>query len=406
MSAAPALRPRPGPLAQWATDRAMGAMPLAFAVLRAVRPIARFSGTYLVTRADDVREVFREDDAFGVPYQAKLDVVMGGRPFILGLPDGAAYRRSLAALRRVVRPDDLARLAARAEAMAEEVVARADGRLDVVDALVRRITFDLFADYLGVPPPAGGDLDAWVTRLFEYVFVADDAALRADVATIAPALRRHLDGEIARRRSAGGVDDVLGRCLARQAAGDPDFDDDAIRTGLLGLIVGGPPQPPMVLPQAMEQLLRRPAALAGACAAARSGDDDALAAHVAEAMRFDPIAPWFTRRALGPQVIAEGTPRRRAVPAGATVLAAIASAMRDGTRVPDPRTFDADRTPDQYLHFGYGVHRCFGLQINRATLHRMLKPLLKRPNLRRARGRAGRLRKRGPFASSLVVEFD
>jgi hypothetical protein len=36
----------------------------------------------------------------------------------------------------------------------------------------------------------------------------------------------------------------------------------------------------------------------------------------------------------------------------------------------------------------------------------MLKPLLQRPGLRRASGKAGRLSKNGPFAERLVVEFD
>ena len=36
----------------------------------------------------------------------------------------------------------------------------------------------------------------------------------------------------------------------------------------------------------------------------------------------------------------------------------------------------------------------------------MLKPLLKRENLRRAPGAAGKLRKNGAFAESLTVEFD
>ena len=35
----------------------------------------------------------------------------------------------------------------------------------------------------------------------------------------------------------------------------------------------------------------------------------------------------------------------------------------------------------------------------------MLKPLLKRPNLRRAAGSEGYLTKNGPFAERLVVEF-
>ena len=46
-----------------------------------------------------------------------------------------------------------------------------------------------------------------------------------------------------------------------------------------------------------------------------------------------------------------------------------------------------------------------GIHINNATLHLMLKPLLKRDNLRRAPGAAGKLSKNGAFAESLTVEF-
>ena len=45
-------------------------------------------------------------------------------------------------------------------------------------------------------------------------------------------------------------------------------------------------------------------------------------------------------------------------------------------------------------------------RVEDGPLHLMLKPLLKRANLRRAPGRAGRLRKNGPFAASLTVTFD
>ena len=93
-------------------------------------------------------------------------------------------------------------------------------------------------------------------------------------------------------------DDVLGRCLDMQAKGEPGFSDDQIRTALMGFVVGGPPQPPMVVPQALEQLLRRPPALAGAQEAARSGDDKLLAGYVFEAMRFDPLAPGAAARRL------------------------------------------------------------------------------------------------------------
>jgi hypothetical protein len=52
------------------------------------------------------------------------------------------------------------------------------------------------------------------------------------------------------------------------------------------------------------------------------------------------------------------------------------------------------------------MHECFGRYINHATLHRMLKPLLRRPNLRRAPGQEGRLRKNKIFAERLCVCHD
>lgn len=373
-------------------------------------PIPRLGGTVLVTRYDDVVELFRNDEDFGVPYGENLAVIMGGEPFFLGMGDTPEYRADTAAMRRVMRPDDItSRLAPAAEALAEQAVAADGGRIEVVDQLVRRVTFDLFEDYFGVPGPPDGDLRVWATRLFEFQFaeIGRDEELRAEVAEIAPALRAHIDAEIARRRiSADRKDDVLGRCLALQAQGEPGYEDVRIRTALMGFIVGGPPQPPMVVPQALEQLLRRPEALAGAQQAARDGDDARLAGHVFEAMRFDPLAPSLPRVALHEAWIAAGTSRARKVPAGTKVQVGMASAMMDRRRVPDPARFDPRRDAAQYLHFGHGLHTCFGKQINEAVLPLMLKPLLERPNLRRAPGRAGRLRKQGAFAAELHVVHD
>lgn len=382
-------------------------MPMVFTFLRRWSPITRLGSMYLTSRHDDVREVFATDPAFGVPYKPKLDIIMGGQPFFLGMGDTPQYRHDTAAMRKVVRREDLPELGRKVEAIAESIVSAASGRIDVVDTLVRRVTFSALGDYFGIPDPPGGDLRVWGTRLFEFQFVGsmNDKALRAEVDQIAPALRAHIQSEIERRRGAPDRDDVLARCLAEQKAGTSGFSDDEIRTALMGFIVGGPPQPPMVVPQAMEQLLRRPEALAGAQAAARADDDDLLWRYVQEAMRFDPLAPGLPRDVLADFTLASGTRYARTIPAGSTVLAAFASAMMDPRRIADPNRFDINRPASDYIHFGYGLHQCFGIHINRATLHRMLKPLLKRPNLRRASGRAGRLHKNGPFAASLTVTF-
>ena len=72
----------------------------------------------------------------------------------------------------------------------------------------------------------------------------------------------------------------------------------------------------------------------------------------------------------------------------------------------DPERFDPRRLPHDFIHFGHGLHQCFGIHINNATLHLMLKPLLRRDNLRRAPGAAGKLSKNGAFAESLTLLFD
>jgi len=383
---------------------------IAFEILRALWPILRFGGTAVVTRYDDVREVFLNDAVFPVPYREKLDVIMGGQPFFLGMGDTPEYRRDTSAMRKVVRQDDIPeRLAPSAEKLAEQAVASAPGRIEVVNALVRRITFDVLCDYFGTPDSPDEDLLIWATRLFEFQFAdqGNDPSLRREVDLMAPALRRHVQGLIDERRASGLVkDDVLGRCLAMQAQQEPGFSDNQIRTALVGFLVGGLPQPPMVVPQALEQLLRRPEALAGAQEAARGGDDKLLAGYVFEAMRFDPLGPALLRVTAKDHTIAAGTSRATTVHKGTTVYVAFSSAMMDERRLPNPNYFNPRRLPHEYIHFGHGLHTCFGIHMNQVLLPLMLKPLLKRNRLRRAPGREGHLTKRGAFADQLWVEYD
>ncbi|UKJ73347.1 cytochrome P450 [Azospirillum brasilense] len=402
-------RGRPGGLKGALAGWMMRSLPAVFRVLRAVSPVLRIGDTVVVTRYDDVREVFLNDDAFAVPYARKLDVIMGGQPFFLGMRDTSDYRRDTAAMRTVVRSDDLPALAAEAGRLAAEAVRAGGGRIEVVNDLVREVTFAVLGRYFGVSDPPDGDLRIWASRLFEFQFAdpGDDPDLRAEVDAIAPALRAHIQGLIEARRASGAFgDDVLGRCLDRQSRGDPGFSDGQIRAALTGFVVGGPPQPPMVVPQALEQLLRRPAELEGARKAALAGDDALLLGYVLEAMRFDPLAPTLPRVAVRDELIAAGSRRATNVREGATLLVAFSSAMMDERRVPDPRRFNPRRLAHEYMHFGHGLHTCFGLQINHAILPMMLKPLLERRGLRRAPGPDGHLRKRGAFAERLEVVYD
>lgn len=388
--------------------RALGTTPALFGLLRRFRPILRLGPLVIVTRQADVREVFRRDDVFGTPHKAAFDVLTDGEPFLLGLPDTPDYRASLAAMHDVFRTDDLAMLGDRAEAMAETIVSGAGGQIEVVDDLIRKVTFDLFTDYMGLPQNDSGTMDVWATRLFEFLFanLPEDKALRQEAEVIAPALRDHIDRAIEQARMTPREDTILGRCLARQASGDSLFSDIFIRTHLLGMMAGGPPQFPMVIPQILDQMLARPEVLQQAQAAARADDDAMLWTITREALRFDPLAPALLRRALSDTVLPEGSTRATRIPEGCMILVAFASAMKDSEALSDPDVFDSTRPDADYLHFGHGLHACFGRRMNEVLIPRMLKPLLKRHGLRRAPGSEGKLRKYGLFADSLSVNFD
>ena len=81
--------------------------------------------------------------------------------------------------------------------------------------------------------------------------------------------------------------------------------------------------------------------------------------------------------------------------------------MFDRRAFATPSQVRTDRPASRYLHFGYGLHACFGRFISyQVQIPLMMKALLRQPNVRRAPGAAGRLAWDGPFPNSLRVAFD
>ena len=397
-----------------------------FAALRAFWPTLRLdralvkaypgAATVLVTRRADVIEVLRRDADFEVVYEPRMREITGGANFFLGMQPGEDYERDTSAMRLAMRRGDVAgTVAPRAAALAEAAVtqagaqagAQAGGALDVPRDLTLPIAADIVERYFGLPGAAPEQRIAWSTAMFWYLFgdLGADARVGAEALAAAAAARDWIDGAIAARKRAGGggADDVLGRCLALQAAGAPGMDDRGVRDNLIGLFIGAIPTLSKAATLALDELLDRPDALRGACAAARAGDDALMAQHVWEALRFRPHNPVVYRRAVRATRIAASTLRARTIPEGALVFAATHSAMFDGLDIPAPDRFRTDRPWSVYIHWGYGMHACFGGAINRAVIPAMLKPLLARPGLRRAGARddGGT-----PFPQSLAVRFD
>lgn len=385
-----------------------------FSLLRRFRPVLR-SGPYtMVACDDDVREVLARHDDFSVSlYGMKMEQITG--PFFLGIDDRAEYDHDHTAVRRAVRPEDLGGIDADTGRIAQGLVAGAapQRRIDVVGGLADPVVAATAGTYFGTPGPDPATLLRWARILFQEIFfnVSNDPRVTAEADAAAAELRGYLDDLIARRHQAlargdRGPDDVVGRLIEAQGGEPPFLDDPAIRTNLLGLIVGWLPLVSKSVALALYELLRRPPELAAAREAARAGDDDLLAAHVFEALRFRPPSVGLLRRSTVDCTIAQGSPREATIAEGRTVFVLTQSAMMDPRTIDHPGQFRVDRPWGEYLHFGYGMHTCFGQAIARRQIPLILKTLLGQGPVSRIRGSAGRISWTGPFPSRLHVAFE
>jgi cytochrome P450 len=382
-----------------------------FALLRMVRPVLLIHDIAIVTRYDDVVEVLGNDQAFGVePYASKMLALTGN--FILGLDDSPQYERTVSILRLAAPRSDVSALAAFTNETAQELVSlsASSGRIDVVD-ISRRLPARLMGRWFGTPGPSEDAMIAWAMAMFEDIFanLKNDPVIHASAKRAGTQLLSYVRGQVAERKrtvTPGENEDVLGRLIAMQSAGETAFTDEEIVTNLIGLLVGFIPTVASTTTLAIDALMDRPEALAAAQQAAQADDDEAVRAHMWEAMRLAPQGPGLLRRALVDFVVAEGSHHATRIPAGTIVFAATESAMLDGAVLDDPEDFRVPRPAHDYLHFGAGMHECFGRFANELQIPAIAKAILRLPSLVRAPGEEGKLVKQGPYPKSLLLDTD
>jgi cytochrome P450 len=378
-----------------------------FDLLRTLKPVLLIHDIAIVTRHADVLEVLGDDETFGVePYGVKMRALAG--EFILGLDESSRYERETSILRLAAPRSDIPALAGFVAEIAEKLVEEAaerDGLIDVVE-LSKEVPARLFGRWFGLSALDVQSLVAWTLPMFDDIFfnVGNDPRIHASAARAAELLRPYIEGAIAeRKRSGKGEDDVLGRLLAMQADRASELSDAQIATNLIGMVIGFIPTVMTATTFALDTLLCRPDALAGAQRAARQEEDDGVRAYMWEAMRLAPFAAGVLRRARTDAIVGEGTHHATRVPAGTLTLAATESAMLDGAAIDAPESFRVGRPASNYLHFGAGLHHCFGRFANAMQIPLIAKALLRRSSLARAPGAQGRLVKEGPYPKSLVV---
>ncbi len=383
------------------------------AFLRKHFPILVLGKRAILTRFDDVVEVLKRDSDFTISQvnAPKIDQIDG--PFILGMDQSPQYDQELGVLHLAVKREDLEGVREFVAQAAGNLIeaARPRRRIDVVEGLARVVAVRVVAAYFGIPGPDDPTMMRWMRDVFHYLFadLTNDPNVERDALQSSAELRRHMDDQIALRKAALAApnqnDDVLGRLLALQGPKFPWLDDHAVRRNLAGVIVGAVDTTSKFVTLAIDELLRRPQAMAEARAAAVKGDIETVRRYAWEAVRFNPHHPLQVRFCAKETRVAGGQSRSKSIPAGSFAYVATLSAMFDPDVFKNPDQFDAGRT-SEYLHFGYGVHACFGRYINAVQIPELVAALLRLPHLRRAPGIAGHILYDGPFPNRLVLEFD
>ena len=381
---------------------------LIFTILRWVKPVLVVKNFALVTRFQHVQEILSNDEAFNVTYKDKMIKVTDGENFFLGMQNTPRYTRDVSNMRLTARREDLdEKIAPFVDDCAEKIMSGAKGRIDVPPELSKLVATRLVGDYFGTPGWNEVEFADAATSMFQYLFYPDDPEVEKTALAGAAKCRSYLDGVIAEgKKNRGQRDDVLERCLILQDANTPGMSDLDIRNNFIGLIIGAIPTTAKCVVLVLDYLLSQPNLLAQAQQAALADDNDILTKYMLEALRFNSFAAGIQRITVEDYVVGRGSLRATKIPKGTKVLASTQSAMMDCLKLKSPSQFRLDRPDYQYMHFGFGLHTCFGQYINLVQIPRICKAVLKRKGLRRASGPEGQMQSVGPFPVHLVVEFD
>jgi len=368
-------------------------------LLAAIGPrVLKLGGAAFVPRYDDVQEVLRRDGDFliGPVNKERIEGVMG--PFVLGMDGGPALhaqREALYAALDGAGVDATAALvAAEAERLAE-ASARRFGRIDVVDGYARPVAARAAADIFGIDGPSEADLTRAARAVFHETFLnlGGDKQVQAAGRAAGAEIAQWIKAEVVRRS---------GKITPRG-----DFIDglqEQVNAGTLpaeqipwitaGLLVGAIDTTATAVANIIVEAVADPALLAAMTADV--DDPRRLTGWCWEALRRRPHNPLVLREAAADVSLA-GKPIAARTRAWALTLAA----MQDARVFPDPGRLDAARPLDLYLHFGGGLHRCSGRQLNVRNIPALVAPLIRR----KVSGPAD-LRLRGPFPDRLVVNLE
>jgi len=267
-------------------------------------------------------------------------------------PDHTRLRRlSSAAFSRpriaALRP----RVQAIVDALLDDLQARGEVVVDLVQGFAFPLPFTVISELLGVPEPDRDQLGSWFITLLSPSSAPEPPA---EAVAASAHIVDYLTELLARKRAEPGEDLVTD--LVRAADQGGALSEQEMLSTIFQLVVAGHDTTTSLIGNGTVALLLHPA------------QRDALAADPAlvpraieEVLRWDAPVPHSTFRYSTCDVALGGT----VIPAYAQVIISLAAAGRDPARYHNPQALDITRANTSHLAFGHGIHHCLGARLAR-----------------------------------------
>ncbi|MQA14861.1 MAG: cytochrome P450 [Pseudonocardiaceae bacterium] len=381
-----------------------------YAELREADPVHEHPlGFWMLSHYEDVTALLRsglsveERNAGPSPIREMYEAAAGGRGrrgnglsmLDKDPPDHTRLRRLVS---KAFTPRAIGALAPRVIELVDAALERIEraGSVDLVEELAYPLPFAVISEMLGMPPTDHARLRELAGTMVRSLEPVNDPELVAAIAEADSELTARTAEVVAAKRRDPG-DDLLTALIAAEDNGDVLGDEELVAQVVL-LYVAGHETTVNLIANGVLALLRNPEQLE----LLRSRPDLAANA-VEELLRYDSPVQMSRRITLAPYTVAD-----REIPAGAFVLASLASANRDeGYWGSDAAALALDR-PNARAHvsFGGGPHHCLGAALARLEGRIAIDRLVRRFPALSLVGVVqwnGRLNLRGPVALPVAV---
>lgn len=342
---------------------------------------------WMVTRYDDVLAILKDTKRFvsrdsfdplvSLPDPVREILAEGWENYLVANVDPPEHTPLRKAVNRVLKRSKVEEMTPLIHRVTDELIAKfADrGHVDIATEFARLLPALVVSDIVGVPREEAPHILHW-GHDFETILAA--AGSEEELLAAARGLQEYqayFVAEVEDRRKRPR-DDLLSD-IVEEFDNDPDLQlsTEQIANMPLAVFTAGHNTTSRAICNGLLLLFEHPEARKQI-----EGDSDLIPQAFEEMLRYEAPFP-FIRRTLLEETEIDGT----VIPAGATIMLALASANYDSCPFSgDPAEFDICR-PDtnKHLTFGNGVHFCPGAPLARREVAIALEALLRRlPNLR------------------------